>query len=78
VVATDVPGLRDSVKHGETGFLVPFGDVEAFAKAIAALLEDPVLAARRRAKALEWAAEHDWEKAFVATRDALLETWRAA
>lgn len=78
VVATDVPGLRDSVKHGETGFLVPFGDVGAFAKAIAALLEDPVLAARMREKALDWAAGHDWDKAFAATRDALLETWRAA
>jgi glycosyltransferase involved in cell wall biosynthesis len=28
-VASDAPGLRDSVRHGETGFLVPVGDVEA-------------------------------------------------
>lgn len=78
VVATDVPGLRDSVRHGETGFLVPFGDVGAFARAIAVLLEDRDLAARMREKALEWAAGHDWEQAFAATRDALLETWRGA
>jgi glycosyltransferase involved in cell wall biosynthesis len=77
VVATDVPGLCDSVKHGETGLLVPFGDAPAFAAAILSILEDPERAARMREKALAWAAEHDWEKAFEATRDALLETWRA-
>ena len=26
-LASDSPGLRDSVRHGETGFLVPHGDV---------------------------------------------------
>lgn len=75
VVATDVPGLRDSVRHGETGFLVPFGDAPAFARAVKAILDDPALAARMREKALAWAAGHDWEKAFEATRDALLEVW---
>jgi glycosyltransferase involved in cell wall biosynthesis len=75
VVATDVPGLRDSVRHGETGFLVPFGDVPAFASAIETILRDPVLAARLRENALAWAAAHDWERAFEATRDALLEVW---
>lgn len=78
VVATDVPGLRDSVRHGETGLLVPFGDAGAFADAIASILADPAKAESMRGKALEWAAEHDWEKAFAATRDALLEVWRAA
>ena len=77
VVATDVPGLRDSVRHGETGFLVPFGDVPAFASAIETILRDPVLAARLRENALAWAASHDWERAFEATRDALLEVWKA-
>src|SRR5262249_41256318 len=28
-VATDVPGLRDAVRNGETGLLVPSGDVAA-------------------------------------------------
>jgi len=75
VVATDVPGLRDSVRHGETGFLVPFGDVPAFASAVETILRDPALAARLRENALAWAAAHDWERAFEATRDALLEVW---
>ena len=29
-LASDSPGLRDSVCHGETGFLVPHGDVDAW------------------------------------------------
>lgn len=75
VVATDVPGLRDSVRHGETGLLVPFGDARAFGEAVLAILRNPAEADRMGERALEWAAEHDWEKAFEATRDALLETW---
>jgi len=46
VVATDVPGHRDVVIHGETGLLVPPDDSAALADAIAELITDPV---RRRA-----------------------------
>ncbi len=45
VVASDVPGHRDVVRHGETGLLVPPGDARALAAAIGALIDDP---ARRR------------------------------
>ena len=31
VVASNSPGIRESVRDGETGFLVPHGDVEALA-----------------------------------------------
>lgn len=34
-IVTDVPGCRDFVTDGETGFVVPAGDVEALAGAIA-------------------------------------------
>ena len=37
VVATDAAGLRDSVRHGETGFLVAHADVDGFAERIAEL-----------------------------------------
>lgn len=73
VVATDVPGLCDSVKNGETGFLVPFGDVNAFAEALKKILMDPALAEKLSAQGLDWARAHTWEKAFEVTRDALLE-----
>lgn len=41
VVATDVPGHRDVVVHGETGLLVPPEEPAALADAIASLLADP-------------------------------------
>ena len=41
VVATDVPGHRDVVVHGETGMLVPPGDTTALAEAVASLVSDP-------------------------------------
>jgi glycosyltransferase involved in cell wall biosynthesis len=78
VVATDVPGLCDSVRDGETGFLVPFGDVEGFASALRRILADPAVAASMREKSLAWARAHTWEKAYEVTRDALLAAWREA
>lgn len=40
VVATDIPGNRDLVVAGETGFLVAVGDRAAFARQILKLLDD--------------------------------------
>ncbi len=41
VVASRRPGLQDSVKDGETGYLVEYGDVEAFARRSVELLTEP-------------------------------------
>jgi glycosyltransferase involved in cell wall biosynthesis len=41
VVASDVGGLRDVVKHGTTGLMVPPGDPGALAAALDRLLDDP-------------------------------------
>jgi glycosyltransferase involved in cell wall biosynthesis len=46
IVAADMPGCREVVRHSETGLLVPPNDVAALAEAIAALARDP---ARRQA-----------------------------
>lgn len=46
LIGTDVPGIRDIVRPGETGILVPDGDVGALADALARLSADPAL--RRR------------------------------
>lgn len=45
VVATAADGMSDYVEHGRTGLLVPPGDPDAFAAAIAELLTDPRRAA---------------------------------
>jgi len=45
LVATDAPGCREVVRHAENGLLVPIGEAEALAEALAQLLTD---ASRRR------------------------------
>jgi glycosyltransferase involved in cell wall biosynthesis len=46
VVATDVGGVAESVVHGQTGLLVPAGEVTALAAALERLVDDEQL--RRR------------------------------
>jgi len=46
VVATDIPGTRDLVVPGETGYLVPVGDCAAFARQTELILNDVELARR--------------------------------
>ncbi|MFO7565309.1 MAG: glycosyltransferase family 1 protein [Enhygromyxa sp.] len=59
-ICADAPGSRSLVIPGETGELLPPGDVEGFAAAAAALLDDPRQraamgrAARARAEARSW------------------------
>jgi glycosyltransferase involved in cell wall biosynthesis len=51
VVATDIPGTRELVMPGTTGYLAPVGDRAGFAKHTVRLLDDPELAARFSAAA---------------------------
>jgi glycosyltransferase involved in cell wall biosynthesis len=46
LVMTDVSGVRDVIRHGESGLIVPAGDVRALEAAIERLAGDPGLAAR--------------------------------
>jgi glycosyltransferase involved in cell wall biosynthesis len=50
-VAFDVSGINEAVGHGESGFLVPFRDVDAMAAAAIELLTDDTLRARMSASA---------------------------
>jgi len=67
VVATDVPGLRDAVRHDETGLLVADGPPDALvlrlADATLRLLADEALATRLAAGALAWSRRFDWDTA---------------
>jgi glycosyltransferase involved in cell wall biosynthesis len=60
-VTFDVPGLRDAVRDGETGVLVPSGDVPAMTAALDRVLTDAVLRERLGAAALRWAARFTWD-----------------
>jgi glycosyltransferase involved in cell wall biosynthesis len=60
VVASDRPGLRDSVRHEQTGLLVPYGDSRAMAQASLRLLHDRDLWACYSDAARTWAASFSW------------------
>jgi glycosyltransferase involved in cell wall biosynthesis len=66
-LASESPGLRDSVRHGETGFLVPHGDVEGLAARMVALADSPPLVARLGERARQFAASLTWDSAAAAT-----------
>ena len=72
-VASDSPGLRDSVVDGETGFLVPHEDVRALADRIRALIEDDTLRERLGGNARRFAERFTWDRAAEET-EAFLET----
>lgn len=77
-VASDAPGLRDSVAHGRTGFLVPHGDVPALADQLAAVLSNPDLRERLGAGARSFALGFSWERAARDTAAHLEGVLRAA
>jgi glycosyltransferase involved in cell wall biosynthesis len=66
-LASDSPGLRESVRHGETGYLVPHGDWRALADRMLALAADPGLVARLGRAARAFAEGLSWEAAARAT-----------
>lgn len=61
VVASDVPGLRDAVVDGKTGFLVPYGDVQGFADRITQILQDDALRRSLSEQAVDWAGRFNWD-----------------
>lgn len=60
VVASEVGGLRTLVRHGESGFLVPEREPDAFAGHVAAVLADGELAAGLSAGGVRIARGYTW------------------
>jgi glycosyltransferase involved in cell wall biosynthesis len=65
-VASDTPGLRDAVVHGESGLLVKHGNVTALADAIRSLLSDRARLDRLAAGARARAEGFTWDAAATA------------
>ena len=61
-IAYNVPGLRDSVRDGETGLLAENGNVEDLAEKLISVLKDDGLRERLSRNALEYARRFSWEK----------------
>lgn len=75
-VAADNSALRESVRDGETGFLVPTGDAGALAAALRRLAADAGLRERLGAGARAFAMTFSWERAADET-ESHLESVRA-
>jgi glycosyltransferase involved in cell wall biosynthesis len=67
VVASDSPGLKESVVDGRTGFLVPHGDIASLGEKITLLLTDNRLAASMAEEGVRWAARFHWDESAKAT-----------
>lgn len=63
VIAANVPGLKDSVKDGETGFLFEHGNINQLSEQLIQILTDQQLQEKLQKGALKWAANFSWDKA---------------
>ena len=63
VIASNSPGIRESVQDGRTGLLVPHGDVPALAAALARLAGSPACVASMGAAGRQFAEGFTWERA---------------
>ena len=73
-IASNSDGLRESVRDGVTGYLVPHGDVPALAGRMLALANDPAQVEKLGRAAREFAESLSWDSAARATLAHLEQT----
>lgn len=73
VVASNSPGIRESVVNGSTGFLAPHGDVDALAGAMNRIANSRDLVESMGLKARAFAESFTWDKAATETEAHLRE-----
>lgn len=61
-IASDVDGLRDSVRDGETGLLFPYANHRVLAERLLLVLRDEHLRERLTDNAVSWAGTFTWER----------------
>ena len=72
-LTSNSPGLRDSVRDGVTGYLVPHGDARALSRRMLELAERPALVDMLGKQARAFAESLTWESAARATESHLAE-----
>jgi glycosyltransferase involved in cell wall biosynthesis len=76
VIASNSPGIRESVRHGETGFLTPHGDIAAMGASMRQLSGDRALVERLGLAARQFATGFTWTRAADETEAHLREVVR--
>ncbi len=67
VVASNSPGIRESVIDGKTGYLTPHGDIEALANALGRFAGEPGLVRLMGANGRKFAETFTWDRAATET-----------
>lgn len=62
VVGYDAPGTRDSVRHLETGILVPLHSFEMMAEKVIELIENPKKYKKLATNGIRWSKQFSWDK----------------
>ncbi|MBD3393760.1 MAG: glycosyltransferase [Chitinivibrionales bacterium] len=76
VVANNAPGLRDSVRHGQTGLLYRENDKDNLITCITDLLDNPDKRRRLEAQGREWAVSLSWDSSAAKVEQWLTEVSR--
>ena len=71
VVASDVPGLRDSVKNPHSGLLITWDNQEKWTNAVVGILTNKKQRTSLEKFAKSWAAEFSWQKSAEKMADIL-------
>lgn len=72
-LASDSPGLRESVRHGVSGLLVRHDDRAAWTRALRRIVEDRDLHARLSRGATDFARAFSWDRTAAETESHLLQ-----
>ncbi len=72
VIASNSPGIRESVRDGQTGYLVPHGDVAALAAAMTRLVTTPSLVQALGVAGRRFAEQFTWERSALETEQHLV------
>ena len=76
-IASDAPGLRDSVEHGVTGFLVPHGDVSAIQTRLQEVIDNSELRSTLSRQAISFAQQFAWQATTIRMESFLQNAMRS-
>lgn len=75
-IASNVPGLRESVQPGKTGFLFEYGNIQDLADKIIKIITDEELRDRFSKESVLWADNFSWDKVTEEVEELLYDVVR--